>query len=166
MKKSGNIWRCFWLTLLLFYLTFVSREVPAPHLSLQYIGLYLHPYTTLSFIWHFYSTFVWKITWKKYNVGNSHWVLGISKKFEGVSLKLNLKIKLFQHISDATFCHPYFGTVDVATTAQFHLTKSKLRFCTGSNPTCSILKVCDGENLWKWSWLGMRLNTCLWSTIL
>ena len=42
----------------------------------------------------------------------------------------------------------------VATTAQLHLTKSKLRFCAGSNPARSMSKIRDDEDLndpgWKY----------------
>ena len=37
--------------------------------------------------------------------------------------------------------------VVVITTAQLHLTKSELRFCTDSNPACGVSKICNGENL-------------------
>ena len=33
------------------------------------------------------------------------------------------------------------------TTAQLHLTQSKLRFRTGSNPVCSMTEIHDGVNL-------------------
>ena len=31
---------------------------------------------------------------------------------------------------------------------------------------CSMSQICDGENLWQWSWLEIRLNTFCQSTIL
>ena len=37
--------------------------------------------------------------------------------------------------------------VVVITTAQLHSTKPELRFCTGSNPACSVLEIRDGEDL-------------------
>ena len=37
--------------------------------------------------------------------------------------------------------------VVVISTGQLHSTKSELRFCTGSNPACSVSEICDGENL-------------------
>ena len=37
----------------------------------------------------------------------------------------------------------------VITTAQLHSTKSELRFCTGSNPACSMSKIRNGEDLWQ-----------------
>ena len=60
----------------------------------------------------------------------------------------------FLHIK--FLCH---GVV-VITTAQLHSTKSELRFYTGSNPACSVSEICDGENLWQWSWLEIR-RKCL-----
>ena len=32
-----------------------------------------------------------------------------------------------------------------------HSTKPELKFCAGSNPAHSVLKICDGENLWQWA---------------
>ena len=32
---------------------------------------------------------------------------------------------------------------------QLHSTKSELRFCAFSNLVCSVLVICDGENLWQ-----------------
>ena len=34
----------------------------------------------------------------------------------------------------------------------------KLRFCADSNPSCNVSEIWDGENLWQWSWLEVRLN--------
>ena len=48
--------------------------------------------------------------------------------------------------------------VVVITTAKLHSTKPELRFCAGSNPACDVLKICDGEDLWQWSQLEIRLN--------
>ena len=39
------------------------------------------------------------------------------------------------------------------TTTQLHLTKSKLRFCAGSNPAHGVSEICNAENLWQWCWL-------------
>ena len=46
----------------------------------------------------------------------------------------------------------------VITTAQLHSTKPKLRFCAGSNPARGVLEIHDGEDLWQWSRLEIRLN--------
>ena len=55
--------------------------------------------------------------------------------------------------------------VVVITAAQLHSTKSELRFCAGSNPARDVSEICDGEDLWQWSWLEIRLNACRRSTI-
>ena len=44
-------------------------------------------------------------------------------------------------------------------------TKLKLRFCTGSNPALKVWEIRDGEDLWQWSRLKIRLNTFRRSTI-
>ena len=54
----------------------------------------------------------------------------------------------------------------VITTAQLHSAKSELRFCAGSNPGCNVLDIHNGEDLWLWSWLEIRLNAFRWSTML
>ena len=43
------------------------------------------------------------------------------------------------------------------TTAQLHSWKPEFRFCIGSNPAYSVLEIRDGEDLWQWSWLEIRL---------
>ena len=53
----------------------------------------------------------------------------------------------------------------VITTAQVHSTKPELRFCAGSNPACRVSEIRDGEDLWQWSRLEIRLNAFLRSTI-
>ena len=55
--------------------------------------------------------------------------------------------------------------VVVITTAQLHLTKPEIRFCAGSNPGCSVSKIRDGEDLWQWSRLEIRLSAFRRSTI-
>ena len=35
--------------------------------------------------------------------------------------------------------------VVVNVSAQLYLKKPELRFCAGSNPTCGVLEICDGE---------------------
>ena len=56
--------------------------------------------------------------------------------------------------------------VVVITTAQLHSIKPELRFCASSNPACGVAEICDGEGLWQWSWLEIRLNAFRRSTIL
>ena len=56
--------------------------------------------------------------------------------------------------------------VVVITTAQFHSIKPEVRFCAGSNPACGMLEICDGDDLWQWYQLEIRLNAFYRSTIL
>ena len=56
--------------------------------------------------------------------------------------------------------------VVVTTTAQLHSTKPELRICAGSTPTRGVSKIRDGEDLWKWSRLELRLNAFRRSTII
>ena len=55
--------------------------------------------------------------------------------------------------------------VAVLATAQLHSTKAELRFCASSNPACSVSEIRDGEDLWQWSRLEIRLNAFRRSTI-
>ena len=55
--------------------------------------------------------------------------------------------------------------VVVITTAQLHLTKPELRFWAGSNPARGASEIRDGENLWQWFRLEIRLNAFCRSTI-
>ena len=56
--------------------------------------------------------------------------------------------------------------VMVITTAQLHSSKPELRFWAGSNPARGVSKICDGEDLWQWYCLEIRLNAFRRSTIL
>ena len=53
----------------------------------------------------------------------------------------------------------------VITAAQLNSTKPELRFCTGSNSAHGMSEIHDGEVLWQWSQLEIRLNTFCRSTI-
>ena len=55
--------------------------------------------------------------------------------------------------------------VVVVTTAQLHSTKPEPRFCAGSNPVRGVSEIRDGDDLWKWPRLEIRLNAFLRSTI-
>ena len=55
--------------------------------------------------------------------------------------------------------------VVVITTAQLHSTKPEIRFCAGSNPARGVSEIRDGEDLWQWSRLKIRLNAFRRSTI-
>ena len=50
--------------------------------------------------------------------------------------------------------------------AQLHSTKPELTFCAGLNPARDMSEISDGENLWQWFRLEIRLNTPPRSTIL
>ena len=51
----------------------------------------------------------------------------------------------------------HLGVV-VITTTQLHSTEPELKFCTGLNSACSVPEIQNGEDLWQWSQLEMRLN--------
>ena len=55
--------------------------------------------------------------------------------------------------------------VVVITNAQLHSTKPELRFCAGSKPACCVSEIRNGEDLWQWSRLEIRLNAFRRSTI-
>ena len=55
--------------------------------------------------------------------------------------------------------------VVVIITAQFHSTKTELRLHAGSNPAHGMSQIRDGEDLWQWSRLEIRLNAFYQSTI-
>ena len=46
-----------------------------------------------------------------------------------------------------------------------HSTKPELRFCAGSNPTCGMSQIWDGEDLWKLSQLEIWPKAFRWLTI-
>ena len=62
-------------------------------------------------------------------------------------------------------CQLWLRGVVVITTAQLHSTKPKLRFCAGSKPACGVSEIRDGEDLWQWSRLEIRLDVFRRSTI-
>ena len=51
------------------------------------------------------------------------------------------------------------------TTTQLYSTKLELIFCADLNPSRAVSEIRDGEDLWQWSWLEIRLNAFCWSTI-
>ena len=55
--------------------------------------------------------------------------------------------------------------VVVITIAQLHSAKPELSFCTGPNPTCGAWKIRNGEDLWQWPQLEIRLITFCQPTI-
>ena len=64
----------------------------------------------------------------------------------------------------ANFCQCCRGEV-VITTAQLHSTKAESSFCAGLNPAGRVSEIRNGENLWQWSWMEIRLNAFRRSTI-
>ena len=46
----------------------------------------------------------------------------------------------------------------VISTVQLHSIKPELRFYAGSNPARGMSEIRDGEDLWQWSRLEIRLN--------
>ena len=64
------------------------------------------------------------------------------------------------------WCMPWSRGVVVITTAQLHSTKPELKFCTCSNPACSVLYINDGEYLWQRTRLEIRLYAFCQKTIL
>ena len=75
-------------------------------------------------------------------------------------------LRIFYSIFNAsvTIIHNRRGVV-VITTAQRHPTKPELRFCAGSNHARGLSEIRDGEDLWQWSRLEIRLNAFRRSTI-
>ena len=51
-------------------------------------------------------------------------------------------------------------------TRKTHYCTTSFRFCAGSNPACGVSEIRDGEDLWQWSWLEIRINAFRRSTIL
>ena len=61
--------------------------------------------------------------------------------------------------------YPCCRGVAVLTTAEFHSTKPELSSCAGTNPARGVSEIRDGEDLWQWSRLEIKLNAFRWSTI-
>ena len=53
----------------------------------------------------------------------------------------------------------------IITTARLHATKSELRFYVGLHPARDVSEIRDGEDLWQWSRLEIRINAFRRSTI-
>ena len=84
---------------------------------------------------------------------------------EGKNHQINYHLYNFHHLPTADCTHDVRRGVVVITTAQLHSTKPELRFCAGSNPVHGVSEIRDGENLWQWSRLKLRLNAFLRSAI-
>ena len=55
--------------------------------------------------------------------------------------------------------------VVVITTAQLHSTKPELRFCASSSSANGVSEIHNGEDLWQWSQLEIKLYAFCQSTI-
>ena len=60
---------------------------------------------------------------------------------------------------------PWCRGVVIITTAQLHSTKPELRFCAGSSPARGMSEIRNGDDLWQWFRLEIRLNAFCQSTI-
>ena len=60
---------------------------------------------------------------------------------------------------------PWRRGVAVITTTHLHSTKPELRFCAGSNTAHGVSEIRDGEYLWQWYRLEVRLNAFRGSNI-
>ena len=63
-----------------------------------------------------------------------------------------------KYLLNIVWKHLWRRGVVVITTAQLHSTKPELRFCAGSNPAHGVSEIRDGEDLWQWSRLEIRLK--------
>ena len=68
-------------------------------------------------------------------------------------------------VTHSVIVAPWGRSVVVITTAQIHSTKLELKFCAGSNPARGLSEIRDGEDLWQWSRLEIKLNAFRRSTI-
>ena len=68
-------------------------------------------------------------------------------------------IVLFIHVSD-TFRELIAFLLHTKWLSLPHnsMQQPELRFCAGSNPARGVPEIYDGENLWQWSRLEIRLN--------
>ena len=74
-------------------------------------------------------------------------------------------LKNFVRICHGRFSNKWGWGIVVITTIQLHSTKPELRICVGSCPPRGVFEIPDGEDLWQWPWLKIRLNTFCRSTI-
>ena len=89
---------------------------------------------------------------------DSNWPLVfVSESFFSLSLHFRRILFQFRGMLFLTCSKIPYPCVVVVTTAQLHSTKPELRFCTGWHPACGVSKICDGEDLWQWSRLEIRL---------
>ena len=74
------------------------------------------------------------------------------------------KVSNFKALFDMLRYNWRHGVV-VITTAPLHSTKPELRLCVGSIPACGASEIRDGEDIWQWTRLKIRLNAFRRSTI-
>ena len=70
---------------------------------------------------------------------------------------------IYYHIilfEQACYFYSLHRGVVVITIAQIQSTKPGLGLCAGSSLACGVSEICDGEDLWQWSWkwLEIKLN--------
>ena len=109
--------------------------------------------------------------WKSFSKYFSKFLLKNNKNCQKSTWKY-IRIFLFLFWSRATdpWCNTRYTRlwrrgVVVITTAQLHSTKPELRFCAGSNRASGVSEIRDGEGLWQWSRLEIRLKAFCRSTI-
>ena len=107
-------------------------------------------------VWHF----------KKANTGHiKRAINGFPWKRYFANLDINDKVYLFNKTIKNILLNLWHRGVVVITTTQLHSTKPELRFCAGSNPAHGMSEIHDGEDLWQWSRLEIKLNAFHLSTI-
>ena len=117
------------------------------------------PYLERTSWWKSFSKYFSKFLWKN------------NKKCQKSTWKY-IRVFLFLFWSRATdpWCNTRYTRlwrrgVVVITTAEIHSTKPELRFCAGSNRAGDVSEIGDGEGLWQWSRLEIRLKAFCRSTI-
>ena len=104
---------------------------------------------------------------KKWNAVILAYIIGYLLIGACWSIRKDLKLQHSptNYLNDSEMESLWCRGIVVITTAQLHSTKPELRFCAGSNPACRVSEIRDGEDLWQWSRLEIRLNAFLRSTI-
>ena len=99
---------------------------------------------------------IWKDYRKAYHMVPHSW---IKKSMEMCGVADNIS-----HLFPKRIESWHRGVV-VITAAQLHSTKPELRLSVGSNTARGLSEICDGEDLWQWSRLEIRLNAFRRSTM-
>ena len=106
--------------------------------------------------------FWWNEEWTTDSIMILDWEVNNRSMHEGKSVKIWVGSWLTV-VNQTERC--WRRGVVVITTAQLHSTKPELRFCAGSNPARGVSEIRDGEDLWQWSRLEIRLNAFRRSTM-